>query len=54
MSSPATILQEDLSNRRDPIPAQTNIPNYTFQDRESQSHMNIFSSNDTSEGKGYK
>ena len=52
MSSPETILQEDLSYRKGPIRAQTNIPNYTFQDRNIQSHMNIFNSSNTGEGTG--
>ena len=41
MSSPWTISQEKLSYRRGLIPAQTNIPNFTFQDRESQSYTNM-------------
>ena len=47
MSSPGTILQGDLSYRKGLIPAQANIPNYTFQDRDSQSNMNMVNSSNT-------
>lgn len=49
---PGTILQEDSSYRKSPVPEEANIPDYTFQDRDSQSHMNMFSSSNTSEGTG--
>ena len=32
---PGTILQEDSSYRKSPVPEETNIPDYTFQDRDS-------------------
>ena len=44
---PGTILQGGLSYGKGPIPAQTNIPNYTFQDVDSQSYMNMFNSSNT-------
>ena len=52
MSSTWTISQEKLSYRRGPIPAQTNIPNFTFQYRESQSYTIMLNSGNTSERNG--